>query len=71
MFEELIVEPKRARAPSQHPQELAWASARTIAHLLLRPLNLASGASTLRLGRMDPAPVHRGQEPDILAEPMA
>ncbi|KAG6898564.1 hypothetical protein C0995_009281 [Termitomyces sp. Mi166 len=30
-FEELIVEPKRARAPSQHPQELAWAPAHTVA----------------------------------------
>ncbi|KAG6869725.1 hypothetical protein C0995_001106 [Termitomyces sp. Mi166 len=30
-FEELIVEPKQARAPSQRPQELAWAPAHTIA----------------------------------------
>ncbi|KAG6898916.1 hypothetical protein C0995_007810 [Termitomyces sp. Mi166 len=28
-FEELMVEPKQARAPSQHPQELAWAPACT------------------------------------------
>ncbi|KAG6858667.1 hypothetical protein C0995_000255 [Termitomyces sp. Mi166 len=53
-FEELMVEPKRARAPSQHPQELVWAPAHTIAS-----------------GRTDPAPMHRGQEPDIPAEPMA
>ncbi|KAG6867974.1 hypothetical protein C0995_004436 [Termitomyces sp. Mi166 len=33
-FEEPMVEPKQARAPSQHPQELAWAPARTIARLL-------------------------------------
>ncbi|KAG6870367.1 hypothetical protein C0995_013501, partial [Termitomyces sp. Mi166 len=26
-FEELMVEPKQARAPSQHPQELVWAPA--------------------------------------------
>ncbi|KAG6893616.1 hypothetical protein C0995_016526, partial [Termitomyces sp. Mi166 len=32
-FEEPMVEPKRARAPSQHPQELAWAPAHTIARL--------------------------------------
>ncbi|KAG6870868.1 hypothetical protein C0995_009999, partial [Termitomyces sp. Mi166 len=31
MFEELMVEPKQARAPSQHPQELAWVPACTIA----------------------------------------
>ncbi|KAG6881401.1 hypothetical protein C0995_001989, partial [Termitomyces sp. Mi166 len=33
MFEEPMVEPKQARAPSQHPQELAWAPARTVAWL--------------------------------------
>ncbi|KAG6884870.1 hypothetical protein C0995_009809 [Termitomyces sp. Mi166 len=49
VFEELMVEPKRARAPSQHPQELAWAPACTIAQLPLQPLKLASGASTSRL----------------------
>ncbi|KAG6882004.1 hypothetical protein C0995_016277, partial [Termitomyces sp. Mi166 len=27
VFEEPMVEPKQARAPSQHPQELAWAPA--------------------------------------------
>ncbi|KAG6893521.1 hypothetical protein C0995_000294 [Termitomyces sp. Mi166 len=31
VFEELMVEPKQARAPSQHPQELAWAPAHTVA----------------------------------------
>ncbi|KAG6893352.1 hypothetical protein C0995_000776, partial [Termitomyces sp. Mi166 len=30
MFEEPMVEPKRARAPSQHPQELAWVPACTV-----------------------------------------
>ncbi|KAG6870693.1 hypothetical protein C0995_011339 [Termitomyces sp. Mi166 len=30
-FEEPMVEPKRARAPLQHPQELVWAPARTVA----------------------------------------
>ncbi|KAG6870425.1 hypothetical protein C0995_013038 [Termitomyces sp. Mi166 len=34
MFEELMVEPKQARAPSQRPQELAWAPAHTVAWLL-------------------------------------
>ncbi|KAG6898255.1 hypothetical protein C0995_009900 [Termitomyces sp. Mi166 len=29
MFEEPMVEPKQARAPSQHPQELVWAPANT------------------------------------------
>ncbi|KAG6860331.1 hypothetical protein C0995_012565 [Termitomyces sp. Mi166 len=33
MFKEPMVEPKRARALSQHPQELAWAPARTVAQL--------------------------------------
>ncbi|KAG6859308.1 hypothetical protein C0995_009791 [Termitomyces sp. Mi166 len=33
-FEELMVEPKWARALSQRPQELAWAPARTVARLL-------------------------------------
>ncbi|KAG6871031.1 hypothetical protein C0995_008939 [Termitomyces sp. Mi166 len=32
-FEELMVEPKQARAPSQRPQELAWAPACTVAQL--------------------------------------
>ncbi|KAG6859603.1 hypothetical protein C0995_006765, partial [Termitomyces sp. Mi166 len=32
-FEEPMVEPKWAKAPSQHPQELAWAPAHTIARL--------------------------------------
>ncbi|KAG6858854.1 hypothetical protein C0995_013438 [Termitomyces sp. Mi166 len=59
MFEEPMVEPKRARAPSQRPQKLAWAPAHTIVWLLLRPLKLASGASTSR------------SEPDIPAEPLA
>ncbi|KAG6883657.1 hypothetical protein C0995_011778, partial [Termitomyces sp. Mi166 len=45
-FEELMVEPKRARAPSQRPQELAWAPACTIARLLPQPTKLASRAST-------------------------
>ncbi|KAG6898888.1 hypothetical protein C0995_007878 [Termitomyces sp. Mi166 len=57
-FEELMVEPKWARAPSQRPQELVWVPA-------------SSRASTLRSGHMDPVPVHQGQELDIPAEPMA
>ncbi|KAG6898630.1 hypothetical protein C0995_009062 [Termitomyces sp. Mi166 len=32
-FEEPMVEPKQARAPSQCPQELAWAPAHTVARL--------------------------------------
>ncbi|KAG6852500.1 hypothetical protein C0995_001759 [Termitomyces sp. Mi166 len=40
MFEEPMVEPKQARAPSQRPQELAWASACTVARLPLQPLKL-------------------------------
>ncbi|KAG6869576.1 hypothetical protein C0995_002097, partial [Termitomyces sp. Mi166 len=71
MFKEPMVEPKQARALSQHPQELAWVPACTVAWLPPRPLKLASGASTLRLVRMDPAPVHQVQELDIPAEPMA
>ncbi|KAG6859154.1 hypothetical protein C0995_011099 [Termitomyces sp. Mi166 len=70
-FKELMVEPKRARAPSQHPQKLAWAPACTVAWLPLQPLKLASGASTLRSIHTDPAAVHRVQEPDIPAEPLA
>ncbi|KAG6858918.1 hypothetical protein C0995_012908 [Termitomyces sp. Mi166 len=70
-FKEPMVEPKWARAPSQHPQELAWVPARTVAQLPLQPLKLASEASTLRSVQMDPVPMHRVQEPDILAEPLA
>ncbi|KAG6897460.1 hypothetical protein C0995_010525, partial [Termitomyces sp. Mi166 len=33
-FEEPMVEPKQARAPSQHPQELAWVPVHTVAWLL-------------------------------------
>ncbi|KAG6879343.1 hypothetical protein C0995_007337, partial [Termitomyces sp. Mi166 len=70
-FKELMVEPKWARALSQHPQELVWAPACTVARLPPQPLKLVSRASTSRLVRMDPAPMHRVQELDILAEPMA
>ncbi|KAG6869358.1 hypothetical protein C0995_003875, partial [Termitomyces sp. Mi166 len=40
MFEEPMVEPKWARAPSQCPQELAWAPAHTVAWLPPRPMKL-------------------------------
>ncbi|KAG6898432.1 hypothetical protein C0995_009773 [Termitomyces sp. Mi166 len=40
MFEEPMVEPKWARALSQHPQELAWAPAHTVARLPPQPLRL-------------------------------
>ncbi|KAG6881964.1 hypothetical protein C0995_016459 [Termitomyces sp. Mi166 len=52
-------QPKQARAPLQHPQELAWAPACTVVWLPSRPLKVASRASTLRL------------ELDIPAEPLA
>ncbi|KAG6893053.1 hypothetical protein C0995_001732 [Termitomyces sp. Mi166 len=71
MFEELMVEPKQARAPSQRSQELAWVPVHTVVWLPLRPLKLASGASTSRSIHMDPAPVHRVQELDIPAESLA
>ncbi|KAG6881529.1 hypothetical protein C0995_001648 [Termitomyces sp. Mi166 len=70
-FEEPRVEPKWARALSQHPQELVWAPACTVAWLPLRPLKLVSGAPTLRSVHMEPAPMHRVQELDIPAEPLA
>ncbi|KAG6869975.1 hypothetical protein C0995_015885 [Termitomyces sp. Mi166 len=70
-FEELMVEPKQARALSQHPQELVWAPAHTVAWLPPQLLKLASGASTSRSIHTGPAPVHRVQELDILAEPLA
>ncbi|KAG6858493.1 hypothetical protein C0995_016210 [Termitomyces sp. Mi166 len=35
MFEEPMVEPKRAKAPSQRPQELVWVPAHTVAWLPL------------------------------------
>ncbi|KAG6898512.1 hypothetical protein C0995_009418 [Termitomyces sp. Mi166 len=70
-FKEPMVEPKQARAPSQHPQELAWVPACTVARLLLQPLKLASGASTSRSIHMDPVPMYRVQKPDIPAEPLA
>ncbi|KAG6859489.1 hypothetical protein C0995_008001 [Termitomyces sp. Mi166 len=65
-FEEPMVEPKWARAPSQHPQEWAWALVHTVAWLPPRPLKLASRASTSRSIRTDPT-----SEPDIPAEPLA
>ncbi|KAG6898530.1 hypothetical protein C0995_009388 [Termitomyces sp. Mi166 len=71
MFKEPMVEPKRARALSQHPQELVWAPVHTIAWLLPRPMKLVSVASTLRSVHMDPTPTHQVQELDILAEPLA
>ncbi|KAG6870702.1 hypothetical protein C0995_011257 [Termitomyces sp. Mi166 len=39
-FKEPMVEPKRAIAPLQRPQELVWAPAHTVAWLLPRPLKL-------------------------------
>ncbi|KAG6869562.1 hypothetical protein C0995_002235 [Termitomyces sp. Mi166 len=39
-FKELMVEPKWARALSQHPQELVWAPACTVARLPPQPLKL-------------------------------
>ncbi|KAG6859177.1 hypothetical protein C0995_010946 [Termitomyces sp. Mi166 len=71
VFEKLMVEPKQARAPSQHPQELAWAPAHTVAQLLPQLMKLGSRASTLRSICTDPAPAHRVQELVILAEPLA
>ncbi|KAG6892753.1 hypothetical protein C0995_002531, partial [Termitomyces sp. Mi166 len=70
-FKEPMVEPKQARAPSQHPQELVWAPAHTVVQLPPQPMKLASVASTLRSVHMDPAPTHRVQEPDIPAELLA
>ncbi|KAG6882590.1 hypothetical protein C0995_014343 [Termitomyces sp. Mi166 len=70
-FEEPMVEPKQARAPSQHPQELAWAPAHTVARLPPQPLKLVSGASTSRSVHTDPVPMHQVQELDIPAEPLA
>ncbi|KAG6858917.1 hypothetical protein C0995_012910 [Termitomyces sp. Mi166 len=71
VFEELMVEPKQARAPSQCPQELVWVPAHTVVRLPLQPMKLVSMASTLRSLRMDPMPAHRVQELDIPAEPLA
>ncbi|KAG6870574.1 hypothetical protein C0995_012109 [Termitomyces sp. Mi166 len=71
VFEEPIVEPKQARAPSQRPQELAWTPVRTIVRLLLQLLKLASEASTSRSICTDSTPVHQVQELDIPAEPLA
>ncbi|KAG6858646.1 hypothetical protein C0995_015049 [Termitomyces sp. Mi166 len=70
-FEELMVEPKRARAPSQPSQELVWVPVHTVVQLLLQLMKLASVVSTLRSVCMDPTPVHQVQELDILAEPLA
>ncbi|KAG6893841.1 hypothetical protein C0995_015870 [Termitomyces sp. Mi166 len=57
-FEEPMVEPKQARAPSQHPQELVWALARTVAWLLpqlvkLEPDILAEPLAELLLKASD------------------
>ncbi|KAG6879260.1 hypothetical protein C0995_007352, partial [Termitomyces sp. Mi166 len=68
-FEEPMVEPKRARAPSRHPQEWVQASAPTVAWLPPRPMRLASMVSTSRPVLTDPAPTHRVL--DIPAEPLA
>ncbi|KAG6871180.1 hypothetical protein C0995_007516 [Termitomyces sp. Mi166 len=65
-FKEPMVEPKQARALSQHPQELVWAPARTIVQL--PPVSMVS---TSRSIHMDPMPAHQVQELDILAEPLA
>ncbi|KAG6891893.1 hypothetical protein C0995_006820, partial [Termitomyces sp. Mi166 len=62
-----MVEPKQARAPSQHPQELVWAPA----HTVVQPLKLVSRASTSRSIHMDLMPMHQVQELDIPAEPLA
>ncbi|KAG6858577.1 hypothetical protein C0995_015578, partial [Termitomyces sp. Mi166 len=70
-FEELMVEPKRARAPSQHPQELVWAPAHTVAWLLLRPLKLASGASTSRSIMSDALAVQQEQRSEAPQVPVA
>ncbi|KAG6898452.1 hypothetical protein C0995_009647 [Termitomyces sp. Mi166 len=70
-FEEPMVEPKQARALSQHPQELAWAPAHTVAWLPPQPMKLMSRASTSRSIHTDPTPAHRVQELDIPAEPLA
>ncbi|KAG6869657.1 hypothetical protein C0995_001452, partial [Termitomyces sp. Mi166 len=70
-FEEPMVEPKQARAPSQCPQELAWAPACTLAWLPPQPMKLVSRASTSRSVCMDSMPAHRVQELDIPAEPLA
>ncbi|KAG6859303.1 hypothetical protein C0995_009832, partial [Termitomyces sp. Mi166 len=69
-FEEPMVEPKQARAPSQHPQELVWAPAHTVAQLPPQPIKLVSRASTLRSVHMDPTPMHQVQELEIPAEPL-
>ncbi|KAG6898982.1 hypothetical protein C0995_007564 [Termitomyces sp. Mi166 len=66
-----MVEPKRARAPSQRPQELVWAPAHTVVRLPPRPIKLASMASTSRSVHTDPMPPHQVQEPNIPAEPLA
>ncbi|KAG6894547.1 hypothetical protein C0995_014092, partial [Termitomyces sp. Mi166 len=71
MFEELMVEPNWARAPSQRSQELVWVPACTIAQLLPQLMKLASVALTLRSICMDPTPAHRVQELNIPAEPLA
>ncbi|KAG6858880.1 hypothetical protein C0995_013223 [Termitomyces sp. Mi166 len=71
MFEEPMVEPKQARAPSQRPQESVWVPVHTVVQLPPRLMKLVSVASTLRSVRMDPVPTHQVQEPDILAEPLA
>ncbi|KAG6897528.1 hypothetical protein C0995_010355 [Termitomyces sp. Mi166 len=70
-FKKPIVEPKWARALPQRLQELAWAPACTVVQLPPRPLRLVSGASTSRFIHVDPVTVHRVQEPDIPAEPLA
>ncbi|KAG6859727.1 hypothetical protein C0995_004888 [Termitomyces sp. Mi166 len=71
VFEEPMVEPKWARAPSRRPQEVVQAFAHTIAWLLPQPMRLESMASTSRPVCTDPASAHQVQEPDILAEPLA
>ncbi|KAG6863118.1 hypothetical protein C0995_007765, partial [Termitomyces sp. Mi166 len=58
-FKEPMLEPKQARAPSQHSQELVWVPACTIAWLPLQLMKLASGASTSWSVHMDPMPVHQ------------
>ncbi|KAG6859734.1 hypothetical protein C0995_004759 [Termitomyces sp. Mi166 len=53
-FEELMVEPKQARALSQHPQELVWASAQPLAELSLEASNqIMSDASAVQQQRCE------------------
>ncbi|KAG6882769.1 hypothetical protein C0995_013796, partial [Termitomyces sp. Mi166 len=66
-YEELMVEPKQARAPARQPQEFVQAPAPTAVRPPLPPVQLPSSLATLRSVCSDPVLPWSSQELDIPA----